>query len=433
MAEQVAKTDSEQMLRTRQRLFIASCIALIATAMTFAIRGDIMGPWNEQFKLTKEQVGWIAGAGFGGFTLSIFIGGPLCDLLGLGTIMCLAFLGHLSGIVLTLLAPGFGMLYAGTLAMGIGNGLVEAAINPLVATVYSDRKTAKLNALHAWFPGGIVIGVLVAFGLTQINAAWHYKMATILVPVFIYGAMFLGMKFPKTERVQSGVSTGAMFREAFRPLFLVFLFCMLLTACTELGPNQWITDILKNVLPKAAVPFAVLVLGWISLVMCVGRFFAGPIAHKLSPTGLLMGSSFFAILGLLALSYVKDFWTAMAAATVFAAGVCYFWPTMLGVTSERFPKGGAFLLGLMGGAGNLAVSLILPGMGWVMDKVAGSGATLATGGPLALRYVAVLPVVLFVVFGIVFLFDRARGGYQVVKLVKDEAPAAAPEEMAPQP
>lgn len=410
----------------RKRLFIASCIALIATAMTFAIRGDIMGAWNEQFHLSKEQVGWIAGAGFLGFTLSIYIGSPLCDLLGLGVIMALAFVGHLAGIVLTLIAPNFAVLFAGTLAMGIGNGLVEAAINPLTATVYADRKTAKLNALHAWFPGGIVIGVLVAFGLTQINAAWHIKMATILLPVFVYGAMMLGVKFPKTERVQSGVSTGAMFREVFRPLFLVFLFCMLLTASTELGPNQWITDILKNVLPAGAVPYAVLVLGWISLVMCVGRFFAGPIAHKLSPTGLLIGSSFFSILGLLALSVVKDFWTAMAAATVFAVGVCYFWPTMLGVTSERFPKGGALLLGLMGGSGNLAVSLTLPAMGWIMDKTVGSGATLATGGPLALRYVAVMPVVLFVIFSIVYLTDRAKGGYQVVKL--GEKPAEQPAE-----
>jgi MFS family permease len=415
-------TDAHSADRLRSRLFLASCIALIATAMTFAIRGDIMGAWNTQFHLTKEQVGWIAGAGFGGFTLSIFIGGPLCDLLGLGVIMLLAFLGHLTGIVLTLIAPGFGVLFTGTLVMGIGNGLVEAAINPLVATVYPDRKTARLNALHAWFPGGIVIGVLVAFALTQINAAWQIKMATILLPVVVYGLLFLGVKFPKTERVQSGVSAGAMFKEALQPLFLVFLFCMLLTACTELGPNQWITDILKNVLPGGMVPYAVLVLGWISLVMCIGRFFAGPIAHKLSPTGLLIGSSFFSILGLLALSAVNGFWTAMAAATVFAVGVCYFWPTMLGVTSERFPKGGAFLLGLMGGAGNLAVMLVLPAMGRIMDIAAGTGATLKTGGPLALRYVAVLPVILTVIFLLVYLRDRTRGGYQVVKLTKEEAP-----------
>lgn len=401
----------------RRRLFIASCIALIATAMTFAIRGDSMDPWSRQFSLSKEEVGWIVGTAFWGFTLSIFIGGQLVDLLGMGRFLALAFLAHVLGIALTILANGFWMLFAGTLGIGMANGFVEAAVNPLTATIYPDQKTEKLNALHVWFPGGIVIGGLVSFALTKMNLGWEVKMAVILVPTLIYGLMFLGQRFPPTERVQHGVSTAGMYKEALRPLFLIWVFCMLLTAATELGPNQWIPDILT----KTAGLQAILVLVWINGLMAVGRNFAGAFVHRLSPIGLLIGSATLSAIGLFALSVANSPVTAFAAATIFAIGICYFWPTMLGVTSERFPSGGALLLAIMGGAGMLSVSIILPVMGKIYDE---------KGPNMALRYIVILPLVLIGIFGAVWLYDRGRGGYKAVKLAAEQEPEGAFSEMA---
>src|ERR687887_2040574 len=155
----------------QRRLFVASCVALVATAMTFAIRGDIMSDFERDFALTKTDVGWIAGAAFWGFGLSILLGGPLCDLLGMGTLLRLAAAGHIAGALATIVAPNFLVLFAATLTIGIANGLVEAAINPLVATVYSDDKTHRLVSLHAWFPGGLVIGGVLSFLFTQLNPA----------------------------------------------------------------------------------------------------------------------------------------------------------------------------------------------------------------------------------------------------------------------
>ena len=174
----------------KQRLFTASCIALIATAMSFAIRGDIMGDFETIFHLNKTNVGWIAGAAFWGFGLSIFIGGPLCDLLGMGTIMRLAAAGHIGGTLLTLVAPNFEVLFLATVIIGIANGLVEAAVNPLITTIFDKDKTAKLTALHAWFPGGIVIGGVLAFLFTQIGLGWQAKMLLMLIPSVIYTVMF---------------------------------------------------------------------------------------------------------------------------------------------------------------------------------------------------------------------------------------------------
>jgi len=380
-------------------------MALIATAVTFAIRGDVLGDLRETFQLSNEDLGKAAGAWAYGFTLSIFIGGQLVDLLGMKRIVVFAFLMHVLGVALTILANGFWMLFAGTLCVGLGNGLVEAFINPLTATIYPDRKTEKLNLLHVWFPGGIVIGGLAAFALAMLKFNWQVRMGFILVPTLAYGALFLGQEFPPTERVAQGVSTAGMYKAVLRPLFLVLLFCMILTASTELATNQWIAYILSSTAGMAAG--GILVLVWINGLMAIGRWFAGPIVHRLSPIGLLIGSATVSAIGLVGLSLANSPPTAIAAATVFAIGICYFWPTMLGVTSERFPDGGALALAIIGGTGTLSAAIFTWILGGLYDRA---------GPRMALRYMALLPLVLIVVFTGIWLYDRARGGYRVVKL-----------------
>lgn len=444
----------------RSALFLASCIALIATAMAFGIRGEIMRSLEIDFALDKTQLGWINLMAFWGFTVSIFIGAQLCDWLGMKRILWLAFIGHVVGSFATIFAPGFWMLFFATLAVGLANGFVEAAINPLVATIYPEQKTQKLNALHAWFPGGIVIGGLVAYALNfafhipgnpadaaraTLHLSWQVKVAALLLPTLIYGIMLIGMRLPATERVQSGVSTKAMYKEALKPLFLVWLFCMLLTAATELGPNQWISNIMAS-----TAGTGILVLVWISVVMAIGRMFAGPIMHGKSPISLLIVSAILGAIGLYWLGHVETKIAAYAAATVFAIGVCYFWPTMLGVTAERFPKGGALLLGLMGAAGMFSAGVAQPLMGKINDyytaKALPAGESLKTlieqvsrnvpgadkilapaqavGGAMTLRWVAVLPVVLVVIFAAIYLRDKARGGYRIEKLTDEDVEKA---------
>jgi MFS family permease len=404
--------------------------------MSFAIRGDIMGDLGQQFALSNQQLGWVAGTAFWGFTAAMVFGGPLCDVLGMRFLLRLAFVGHLSGIILTIFAQGFWTLFAGTLAIGLGNGLVEAACNPLIATLYSQHKTEKLNQFHVWFPGGIVIGGLLAYALTQFHFGWPVKMATMLLPAVIYAVLFAGQTFPSTERVASGVSTGTMFQSCLQPAFLLMVFCMLLTASTELGPGQWI----PNLLTHSAGVSGILVLCWINGLMAVGRQFAGPVVHRLSPTGVLLFCSVFATLGLIALSKAQGGVATFAAATVFSLGVCYFWPTMLGFVSERFPKSGALGLAMMGGAGMLSVSFILPVIGKIYDEriaaalpfgpsvaelqQAPAGSDLATtwsqaqavAGAATLEYVAILPLALIVIFAALVWRDRRQGGYRAVPL-----------------
>lgn len=433
---------SDYWLARRGPLFLASCISLIVTAMSFAIRGDIMGSLETQFHLTHEQSGLIGSMAFWGFTLSIFIGGPLCDFLGMGRILALAFVGHAVGILTTIFATNSTMLFAGTLAMGLGNGLVEAACNPLIATLYPDQKIKRLNLFHVWFPGGIVIGGLLSFLVTQAGIggenAWKIKMALMLLPLLVYGFLLIGKKFPSTERVASGVSTGAMFTAALTPFFLLFVVCMLMTASTELGPGQWI----PNILTVTAGFQGILILVLINGIMAVGRTFAGQLVHRISPIGVLMGSSLFSVIGLYLLSTATGAATAVVAAVLFAIGVCFFWPTMLGVVSERFPKTGSLGLAIMGGAGNLAVAYILPVMGSWYDKAsaaaAGGDAALkalqdskaadaaanlakaqAAGGSATLKQVVVFPVILLVVFTAIYLYDKSKGGYQKEILVQD--------------
>lgn len=389
--------------------------------MTFAIRGDTIGALGGVFELTNPQIGWIMSGAFWGFTLSIFIGGQLCDVIGMSKIIWLAFIAHIVGTFVIIFANGFTMLAAGTLAIGMANGFVEAAANPLIATVYPEKKTHMLNLFHAWFPGGIVIGSLACMALAKVGfmswVPWQVKFATVLVPTLIYGFLFMGVKLPQTERVQSGVSTGEMYKEALKPLFLVWLFVMLCTAATELGTNQWIGEIMNKVTAQSNLP-GILVLAWISIIMCLGRLSVGSFIHRVSPLVTLIFSALFAIIGLFALSVVKTPVQAFGASFVFAVGCCYFWPTMLGVTSERFPKGGALLMGLMGGAGMLSSAFAQPAMGKLYQDFGASG---------SLQRVIVLPAVALVIFLIIYFSDKSKGGYKAVKLGDGAESKTAPE------
>lgn len=384
-------------------LFFASCVAITATAMCFGVRAEIMSSLSSQFHLTNEQIGWIAGTAFWGFTVSMFIGGQICDWFGLRRMLVLAFLAHVSGVLLTILATGFKTLYCGTLAIGLANGFVEATLNPLIPTLYPDRKTDRLNALHVWFPGGIVIGGLTALACTELGWNWQVKMGLILIPVALYGILFFGQELPATERVQHQVSTAAMYREALRPGFLVLLGCILLTSAAELGPSQWIPSILTR---TAHMP-GILVLVWITGLMAVGRSLAGRLVAHISPIALLLSCLILSATGLLGLGAAKSPIGALAAATLFAVGICYCWPTMYGITSERFPAGGAFLLALMGSAGMLSSAFAVPMMGRIYDH---------WGPAKALSWMAILPIIPVVILALVWFRDQSHGGYHRTQL-----------------
>jgi MFS family permease len=398
------------------RLFLASRMALVVTAMSFAIRGGAAGPWGVQFNLTNEQVGEVLSPALWGFTVAMVFGGPLCDIVGLGRIVGFAFVGHLVGILLTIFAWNFWSLFAANLIFGVANGSVEAACNPLIATLYPNDKTTKLNHFHVWFPGGIVIGGVLAYFMGNAGLGWKPQFATMLLPLAIYGFLFLGQQFPKTERVQKGVSTGAMWAACVQPLFIVMVVCMLMTAATELGTNTWIANILTT-----AGFSGILVLAWINGVMAVGRQCAGPFVHKISPIGMLIMSAVLSAIGLFAMSKSSGP-MLYGAATVFALGICFFWPTMLGYTNTRFPNTGALGLAIMGGAGMLSAGAAAPIIGKFYDdginhhlpagqtrdvlSAAPAGSSLAdtwnhvqaAGGLEALGKVALLPLILCFIF-----------------------------------
>ena len=400
------------------RFFWASCIALIVTAMSFAIRAAIVEPLINEFGLTGAEAGWVNTAAFIGFPLAMFIGGPLCDMIGMGRLVALAFAGHIVGAVFTMVADGFWTLLISSILVGIGNGFVEAACNPLIAALYPENKIAKLNAFHVWFPGGIVIGGIVSYGvLTSLGLSWQALVACLFPPTILYGVMFWGLKFPPTERAAAGVSDGDMYREMLRPLYLFMCICMVLTAATELGTNGWIPALLTG-----SVVDGTLVLSWISLLMALGRMVAGPVVERLAPTGVLLASAVVSVIGIYWMS-VSEGYTILASSFVFAAGVCYFWPTMIGFVAVYIPKTGALGLSTIGAVGAIATSIAGPFLGWVRDNSAAKqlepGQTVealasaapgtalaeqwtaiqAAASPEVLQTMAILPVVLVVAFG----------------------------------
>ena len=407
----------------RAWLFTASCISLLTTSMVFAIRGDIQAALSTDFHLSGEQMGYIWGPAFWGFTLAIFACGVLVDWLGMKLMHAISAIGYLVGVALVLAAPqpdladgtivegifahkGTTMLYVGFLVMGLSQGVVEGVINPLAATVYPDKKGKMLNVLHAWWPGGMIIGGLLAFAMTKGGASWQLKLSTIAVPAVIYLVMCLMRRYPQTERVAAKVSFADMVSGTLKPLFLLLFCCMWLTAAVELGPDQWFPTLMKDLTGMEGILFLCYTAG----LMFVLRFFFGGVVHRFSPFSVLVVCSVLTGIGLFWLGSLKtgaSAAVAFMAATVFGIGKTYFWPTMLGIVSERFPKGGALAMNLMGGAGMLSIAVVLPIMGNRLDKL-GAGA--------ALKSVSFLTIVLIIVFTAVHIGFQKKGGYKAEEI-----------------
>ena len=491
----------------QKRLFWGCFMALIATAFGFVIRGMLLNEWGIEFNLSGAEKGQIAGVGFWPFAVSIVLFSLIIDKIGYGTAMVFAFVCHGGSAIMTMMATGYDMLWYSTLIFALGCGTVEAVINPVVATIFNKEKTKWLNILHAGWPGGMVVCGLTVIAMG--DASWQIKVGLIFVPTLAYGIMLFGQKFPVQERVESGVSYHAMLKEVGilgalivvslmtievcrfvgitnlyvrgaiililtggygfyvkswgKPLFIFLLFIMMPLATTELGTDVWITSLMEKQMEALGLP-AVSVLLYTSVIMMVLRFSAGSIVHRISPIGLLMVSALVAILGLVFLSKAAGIGILLAA-TLYAFGKTFFWPTMLGVVAEQFPKGGAMTLNTIAGVGMLAVGIVgAPFLGffqdssianslekqnpalyqeysaekeWVFgtmtaldhDKLQGASAEdqamvsdieeSARKG--ALMTVAIFPTIMLVCYIILFLYFKSKGGYRAVHLSEADA------------
>jgi fucose permease len=409
-----------------QRLFVASCLSIGTAAMVFAIRGDVAGAMSASFHLTNEQMGMVFSPAFFAFTLAIVITGTITDIVGMRALHALSAVGFILGVALVTLAPypegsvpslfahpGTTMLFVGFFLFGLSHGLVEGVINPLLATLYSTEKTKRIVACHAWWPAGLIIGGLLALAMTRVTTLpWQAKLLLIALPAVAYLAIAISHSYPRTERAVSNVSTGEMWKEATRPMFLLLFVCMWGTAAVEMGPDQWFPRVMGALVPQLSpdAGSGVLFLVYTAGLMFVIRLWGSTVSHR-SPIGTLAGSSALAGIGLFWLGSLDASSSAIAtltAATIFGIGKTFLWPTMIGTTAELFPRGGPLLLSLMGGAGMLSVGLVLPVMGARMD---------AYGPGAALQMVAILGAILTVIFTGLWIYFRARGGYRAVRLV----------------
>jgi hypothetical protein len=355
-------------------LFWASFLTLVAGGIGFTIRNYLLRDWGHQFGFTQTELGEISGAGLWGFPIAIIPLSFIVDRLGYGRVMVLAFALHTLSAVVTLAATpmfhAFGKgaaywsLYGGTLIFSLSNGTCESVINPLTATLFPRNKTHWLNILHAGWPGGLVLGGLLGVVFEHVGGVrWEIQMAMFLVPTVLYGVMMFGRSFPRSETRTSGIQLGTMFLSLFAPMLLFLFLIHGMIGYVELGTDTWIQNIGNTVLAnknKALMAFI-----WTNVLMFTLRFFAGPIVHKISPLGLLFCSAVVGTGGLLLLGlelsgssmmWITIFW--VGAVTIYGIGKTFYWPTMLGVISERFPRAGALGLGLSAGIGMLSAGLL---------------------------------------------------------------------------
>lgn len=392
----------------RSALFNGSCFALITTAFTYSIRAGILPQLGERFGLSAEQLGFINSMFFYGFPISMIIGGLVYHTFGPKNIMMVAFVCHTTGILLTIFAGGYSTLLISTLLIGIGNGCTEAACNPMIADMYSGLTMQKmLGRFHMWFPGGILVGSLISFFMTNMGLGWQAQMWVTMVPTVIYAVLFFGKTFPKPQ-LEVANSLGANLGAMLSPVWIFLFFCMALTAISEFGPGQWVNVVLSS---SGAEPMIILALT--SGLMAVGRFFSGPVVGKLGQTGTLLIGAILATIGIYMFSTVTGP-AAYLAAVVFAMGVCYFWPVMIGSVAQRVPRSSALGMSIVGGMGMFSTAIFQPIIGSWIDSaraentakgLTGSALELATGQH-ALRNMMTFPAILIVLFIIFFIWQK---------------------------
>jgi MFS family permease len=524
--------EGNQEERNRQRIFIGCVIALVATAFYFGIRGQLLNEWSTLYNLSQEQVGYIQGAGLLPFAGTIILFSLVVDRIGYGVSMAIAFCLHIGSAVLTLCAPLVGsdygtfvLIYVGTFTFALGNGAVEAVINPVVATMFPKEKPKYLTILHAGWPLGLIFGALLGIlpmflgeQLTDLlpGHLWVWRVSLMLIPMLLYGFLLFGEKFPVHERVEAGVSYIDMLREfgwgsAFivffllsaaasqlmivlnviepsvsiwmyillaaviltvpfgayvksfgRPLFVVLLLLMCLVASTELAGDSWMQNVIGAVEggKAAAVFFA-----WMAFIMFVLRTWCSDIMSYLTPLGVLALSGLVACIGLLGISWAEGLALMFVVTTVYGFGKTFFWPAMLGIVGDRFPKGGALTLNAIAGVGMVFAGVIgTTGIGYVQDAsidsqlnkelsservqeitetkpgIFGPKRTVnndvlgdqseqvqdtvdninTSAKQFSIRVLAILPVILMVCYLVLILYFRSVGGYGVVGL-EDES------------
>jgi len=421
MASSEVAGDSAAPLSRQNKLLFWGCFAaLIATAFGFQVRAMLMESWGSDFGINKTQQGEIFGAGLWPFAISIIIFSLIIDRIGYGKAMIFAAICHIIQAAMLYSAEGenaYQMLYWGSIIGALGNGTVEAVINPVVATMFPRQKTKWLAILHAGWPGGLVIAGLLFMGVADTNAEGVITNSSLIIgltllPIIIYVVMLYGRTFPVQERVQAGVSFKEMLQEpgilswavavvlvvlevgrvfelntfiklvlmaalivpfaAYvqklgRPIFFLMVLIMCPLATTELGTDSWITPLMTGEMELAGInPGWVLV--YTSLIMMVLRFTAGPIVHSLKPLTLLAVSAALAAVGLYLLGSVSGFVLIFAVATLYGLGKTFFWPATLGVISEQFPKSGALGINMIAGIGMLSVGTLgAAWLGYVQD------------------------------------------------------------------
>jgi len=412
---------NEAIVPNAKRLLWAGFMAILAAGVGFAIRGGIMDNWGAEYGFTAAQLGAIGGAGFSGFCFGIIVGGVICDKIGYGKLVILAFALHVLSAIVTFTAKGdtaYQSLYWGMFIFAYANGTLEAVANPLVATLFPNNRTHFLNILHASWPAGLVIGSALGWILDdKMKLSWQIQLSLYLLPTLVYGVMFLGQHMPKSEASEKGLSLGEMFKDvgilgALIVCYLLSLFCQnalqltpavgygiagvlliavaamtrgsmgsvllfvlfithALVGAVELGTDGWIQNITGNVFTSEEGKYLFM---WTSAIMFSLRFCANFIEKKLglSPVGILLTCAMLACLGLYLASGMTSFAVALAALGIYAVGKTFFWPTMLAVASDRFPRTGAIAISIMGGIGMMSAGLIgSPGLGYAKDRFAG--------------------------------------------------------------
>lgn len=416
------------------RIFIAAFVSQFCMGFELLLRLNAANTIKHDFfdasnPLTSgAMIGEIVGVLFLGFAIANLVMAALVDVIGLRRVHIFSLLLHLAGTATIVCArpeadSAFMLLWIGSLMQGLAWGSIEAALNPLVVSIYPTRKVAKLNLFHAAFALGMLLGAPACVLVETLELGWRIQLGLVAIPAVIALLLIAGIKYPPSERVAQGISLKGMFQQTFgRTGFYLLLCVMFVSAATEIVPSSWIDLTLTKIVGIEGF----WLVAFIYSVHVVVRSSMGPLHMKLGSSGILFFGSIFALAGLYLLSQASSPAAGIVAALLFGVGTSVMWPTMLATTSERFPGGGALAIGLTASAGMSSSYVLMPLFGKLFDqsKIASAGGdaafaalkegsaeldqVLVSATTTVFQTATLLPCALVVIFALLWLYDSKR-------------------------
>lgn len=352
-------------MKTSRALWLCNggmlCIAFVGSLIPVYLTtfGETFG------NLSKHELGRIPATMFIGAFISILISGPLADRFGAKQFAVGGMAFCVIGLLSISLAPNYSVLLIASGQLGLGAGVLDMILSPIVSALCTDNRVAAMNRLHAFYCLGVVGIVLITSLCIHLQLPWRTVIATFALMPLALGFGFLFTPLPPL--VHPDHERYRLRQLLLRPRFFAAMLMILFVGAIEEGMGQWLPAYSESVLGYSKSTGGMALAGF-ALLMGIGRLGSSYFIKRIGPHATVLCCAIACTLFYTLASRATNPAIALSACILVGLGCSLLWPTTLGMTADRIPQGGATMFSFMAGIGNVGCILAPWGEGIIADQ-----------------------------------------------------------------